>query len=136
MANSRQALGRWGEDRAAEYLIDKGYEIIERNIRTEYGEIDILARLDLSKTENGLQEGAVPGSILVFVEVKTRSSSTFGYPEQAVNSRKMEHMLDSAQSYLQLNPELGPDWRIDVIAIRRYSSGRPAEILHFENAAF
>jgi putative endonuclease len=134
MKTSRQALGAWGEDRAAEYLGARGYTIIERNARTPFGEIDLVTRHRLS--EEGIPVGKknASRSMIVFVEVKTRSSTEFGFPEQAVNSRKKAHMLASAQAYLQDHPELEDDWRVDVVAVYRSRSDRPPEIIHFENA--
>lgn len=118
MSNQKQALGRWGEAAAAEYLQAKGYQIVERNSRNEYGELDLVAR---------------QGDCTVFVEVKTRSSKRFGYPEEAVTPVKQQHLLEAAQTYLQAHPELDGDWRMDVVAIRRVPDGAP-EILHFEDA--
>ncbi len=118
MAGQKQSLGRWGEDRAAQYLEAKGYEILGRNIRTEYGEIDLLARAE---------------GVLIFVEVKARSSEDFGHPEESITDVKKQHMADAAESYLQSHPEQERDWRVDVISVRRRAN-QPAEILHFENA--
>jgi putative endonuclease len=117
MRRSNQSLGHWGEQKAARYLQEKGYRIIERNMRTPYGEIDLIARHN---------------SFLVFVEVKTRSSSNFGLPEDAITQRKREHLLASAQAYLLQNTDLDGDWRIDVIAVQKVSS--KYKITHFENA--
>jgi len=119
MKTFRQALGHWGENLAANYLTQKNYEIVERNVRTPYGEIDLVAR---------------QGRITVFVEVKTRSSESFGYPESAITSSKQAHVIAAAQSYLLGHPELDGDWRVDVIAVRRFRSGQPPKIDHFENA--
>ncbi|GAB4525917.1 MAG: YraN family protein [Anaerolineales bacterium] len=113
-----QSVGRWGEARAAEYLSACGYHILGRNLRTPYGEIDLLAQ---------------QGGQLVFVEVKTRTSRAFGNPEEAVTARKREHLLAAAQHYLQEHPALPADWRVDVIAIYRPESGLPPEVTHFEN---
>ena len=115
----RQRVGRWGEKTAEDYLAAKGWHILERNIRSQYGEIDLLAQ---------------DGDMLVFVEVKTRTSSTFGLPEAGVTKTKQQHMLAAAQHYLQNHPDMNLDWRIDVIAILRSSPGKPVEISHFENA--
>lgn len=134
MKTSRQALGAWGEDKAAEYLGERGYSVIERNVRTPFGEIDIVTRHTLPADGNIGKKNQAPQSMIVFVEVKTRSSTEFGFPEQAVNSRKKAHMLASAQAYLQDHPELEDDWRVDVVAVYRARSGRPPEIIHFENA--
>ena len=126
MSETRQALGKWGESVAAEYLTAKGYEIVGRNLRTPYGEIDLIARL----TGKSLSDR----DILAFVEVKTRATPAFGYPEEGVNLRKQAHLLASAQHYMQAHPELDGDWRIDVIAIQRLFPGKPPDITHFENA--
>jgi putative endonuclease len=119
----RQRIGQWGETRAAQYLEGKGYEILARNVRTAYGEIDMIAR-----DRTGL----------VFVEVKTRTNLKYGYPEQAVTRSKMEHMVAAAQAYMTDHTDLeGWGWRIDVIALLR-AAGKPAvdvEIVHFENVA-
>ena len=110
-----QRIGRWGEQAAADYLTGRGYEIVSRNIRTPYGEIDLIAKKD---------------GFMVFVEVKARTSGTFGPPEIAVTPRKRQHMVSCAEYYAQQN-EID-HWQIDVIAIERVE-GR-SEITHFENA--
>jgi putative endonuclease len=129
LSQSRQELGRWGEARAADFLVDQGYSIIERNFRTPYGEIDLVAQ----KTLGPSAEYQEPQEILVFVEVKTRTSQSFGYPEEAVTPLKQEHLISAAQHYLQEHPHLDLDWRIDVISIERYPARAPI-INHFENA--
>ena len=119
MNSSRQALGRWGEAIAANYLENQGYLIIERNCRTPYGEIDLVA-----------QDGAV----LVFVEVKTRASDAFGFPEESITSQKREHLISAAQAIIQSMSNHPYSWRIDVIAIRKEKSADQPEIIHFKNA--
>jgi putative endonuclease len=110
-----QRVGKWGEDQAARYLCDRGYVIAERNIRTPYGEIDLIARKD---------------GLMVFVEVKTRLSVSADPPETAVTGRKQSHMMACAEYYAQ---EHGLDhWRIDVVAVQRVAG--KTELLHFENA--
>ncbi len=110
-----QRVGKWGEQAAADYLEERGYEIVARNVRTPYGEIDLIAHKD---------------GFTIFVEVKTRTSKTFGPPEIAVTPRKQEHMLSCAEHYAQQN-EID-HWQIDVIAVEEMD-GR-TEITHFENA--
>jgi putative endonuclease len=112
-------LGDWGETYAANYLEELGYEVLRRNVRTPYGEIDIVA-----KEKNQL----------VFVEVKTRSSKKFGNPEDSVTEGKIIHLIESAVSFLQENPEFTEDWRVDVIAIRVDSQRKSPSLAHFENA--
>lgn len=123
MTKDRQALGKWGEAQAAEYLTRLGYKIIGRNVRTPYGELDLIA-----------QVGSGEGSELVFVEVKTRASYSLGPPEISVDRRKQAHLIASAEHYLTLLEKLPAIWRIDVIAIQRTGAHIDPEIIHFENA--
>lgn len=111
-------IGGWGESEAVNYLITQGVTIIARNIRTQFGEIDIL----------GLEDDTI-----VFFEVKSRLSREFGYPENAVDKNKAMHMVNSALDYLQSHPEIQNGWRIDVIAITKYGN-RPHEIKWYRNA--
>ncbi len=118
MTNNNQKLGKWGEEKAANYLLYKGYQILEKNLRTPYGEIDLVV---LIKSE------------IVFVEVKTRSSRKYGTPEEAITKKKLQHMLESAENYMQEHEELENDWRIDVIAVEKPGKSEPIIIEHFEN---
>lgn len=115
MTQRNQRIGRWGEQAAADYLTSKGYGILARNVRTPYGEIDLVAG----------REG-----FTIFVEVKARTSDSLGPPEIAVTPRKQAHMLACAEHYAQAN-EID-HWRIDVIAVARVNN--KTEIMHFENA--
>jgi putative endonuclease len=117
MSNRRQVVGRWGEDAAAQYLAANGYTVLARNVHGAHGEIDIVASKD---------------GLLVFVEVKTRSSHTFAYPEDSVTRRKQAYMLSAAEDYLQGHPESGDSWQFDVIAVEGKPGGK-AQIAHFEN---
>jgi putative endonuclease len=117
MKSSRQVTGKWGESKAADYLQSKGYTILERNVRTAHGEIDIVA----------VREG-----LLVFVEVRTRSSHNFGYPEESVTRRKQAYMLSAAEEYIQDHTQAGEHWQVDVLAVEG-APGRQAVIEHFEN---
>jgi putative endonuclease len=125
LSQTSQELGRWGENRAAEYLQENGYSLIAQNIRTPYGEIDLIVQKIHESSENDLTT--------VFVEVKTRSSQSFGYPEEAITPRKRENLISAVEHYLQENPDLAGYWRIDVIAIEQYPNRSPI-INHFENA--
>ena len=111
-----QRIGKWGEDIAAEHLTQRGYEIVARNVRTPYGEIDIIAK---------------QGDVTVFIEVKTRTSNTMGMPEEAITPRKREHMLAAADHYAAEH-EID-HWQIDVIAIEG-KPGSESKITYFENA--
>jgi putative endonuclease len=110
-----QRVGKWGEQAAADFLAERGYEIVARNLRTPYGEIDLITQKD---------------GFTIFVEVKARTSKVFGPPEVAVTPRKQGHMLACAEHYAQQN-EID-HWQIDVIAIEEIAG--KVEITHFENA--
>ena len=108
----KKRLGRRGENAAARYLKRHGYKILERNYRTPFCEVDIIAK---------------KGEIVAFVEVKTRESDLFGMPREAVNAPKQKLYIRAAQCYLSL---LSDDeiLRFDVIEV--YKGG----INHIENA--
>ena len=97
-------LGKYGEDKACNYLEKNKYKIIERNFKCKQGEIDIIAK-DLVKNE------------LVFVEVKTRLTFNFGRPAQAVTLIKQRHLLRAAKYYLYHNSLKDTFIRFDVIEI-------------------
>ena len=122
--NRKQVVGKRGEEIAGEYLEKHGYKLLGKNVRTPHGEIDLVA----THVED---EGP---ATLVFVEVKTRTSRTFGYPEEAMTRRKKDHLLDAVAYYLQNHSEIELDWRIDVIAISMRAGSQKVEIKHFINA--
>ena len=97
MSQTPQELGRWGESQAAQYLIQQGYKIIAQNERTPYGEVDLIAQM-VSDPET---DPGHTGGIILFVEVKTRTSRKFGFPEEAVTPRKQMNLVSAAQHYLQ-----------------------------------
>ena len=99
MAQHNQ-LGKKGEQLAVDFLLKKGYEIVERNFRFEKAELDIIAQYN---------------DTLAIVEVKTRSTNEFGPPETSINQQKREHMIAAALAYLQTYINSDIDWRIDVI---------------------
>ena len=116
MTSHNQRVGAWGEETAVRYVEKRGVEVIGRNIRTPYGEIDIIAK---------------QGDVTIFIEVKTLTSSRNFFPEHNITPRKREHMLHAAEHYAA---EHGIDhWQIDVIAIEGRAGMEPI-ITHFENA--
>jgi len=111
-----QRIGKWGEEAAAEFLVQRGYVIIAQNFRTPYGEIDIVAR---------------QGDITIFLEVKTRTSNTMGLPEASITPRKRQHMISAAE-YYAAEGEID-HWQIDVVSIEG-TPGKEPKITYFENA--
>ncbi|MFZ6014654.1 MAG: YraN family protein [Bacteroidota bacterium] len=107
--------GSKGENLAAAFLEQKGFEIVARNYRFRRLEIDLIARRD---------------NWLIFVEVKTRSSTDFGEPEEFVVDTKRQHIFDTAEEYIFKN-----DWqghiRFDIVSVKL---GNPPHIEHFEDA--
>ncbi len=102
MSQQRRNLGALGEKLAAKHLRKKGYTIIEQNYRCRLGEIDIVAR---------------DGTTLVFVEVKTRTSTTFGTPAMAVTPKKQQQISRAAQQYLASHDLFDSAARFDVVAV-------------------
>jgi putative endonuclease len=110
-------FGRLGEDIACRYLLRKGYIILARNYRFEKTEIDIIAR---------------DGNVLVFVEVKTRTSDQMAYPEQAVGRAKQKNIRHAAENFV-FEEQYDLTARFDVVAVVK---GDKFEIEHFEDAFY
>lgn len=110
-------IGQNGEQWAVDFLTSKGYTILEKNFRYKKAEIDIIAR---------------KGKLIIFVEVKTRTSLAFGEPEEAVSKNKIRLILAGAEVYVK---QIGwfQDIRFDIIAI--HSQSQP-QILHIEDAFY
>ena len=103
-------LGRKGEDLAASYLRELGWEVIERNYRSWLGEIDLVCR---------------DHDTLVFVEVKTRTGSGFARPDQSVTQRKQAKLRRLVEDYLIRHRLESADVRCDVLGVT-VGSGRPS----------
>lgn len=106
---NRQNLARLGEEKAKQYLLSKGYKILEKNFRSRYGEIDIVA---LDK------------DTLVFVEVKTRYSEEYGKPEEAITKRKLHLVARTGQFYKLTHKNLPDLLRIDAVLIEMDPGGQ------------
>ena len=98
----KRHYGELGEAFAEKYLDSKGYKILKKNFRSGAGEIDIVAQ---------------DADTLVFVEVKTRWSSRYGAPEEAVTARKLQKIKKVGEYYSLIHPTLPKKLRIDVVAI-------------------
>ncbi|MBT8400566.1 MAG: YraN family protein [Rhodothermia bacterium] len=119
------ALGRQGETLAANYLEEQGYRVLERNYRFEGSEVDIVCFKPDSRYELGGE--------IVFVEVKTRSDTGFGHPEEAVDEQKQRHIIKASRAYLYESKLERSPCRFDVIGIVVSDSSAPV-IEHFEHA--
>ena len=122
MGDHNQRIGQWGEDLAASFLEGHGYTIIERNYLTPNGELDLIAL-----------QGEGKNTCLVFVEVKTRTSKIYGFPEQAVTLKKWQQIRSAINEFLEDHIEYDYDWRIDVIAIQKQPEGMEPDLRHFKN---
>ena len=108
-----------GEEIAEKFLQTKGYKILHKNWTHDKKEVDIIAIKD---------------HLLVFVEVKTRANTQFGFPEDAVNEIKQEHLRVAAEEFLHRHPEY-TEIRFDIISVI-LSNGHEKEVVHFEDAFF
>lgn len=119
MDDYRQRLGRFGEKIAENYLEHYGYAIVGRNFKTYYGEIDLIAQ---------------KGDEILFCEVKTRTATVYGYPEEAVDCRKVRHLLKATGAYLE-QKEINIFWRLDIISVEINKAGKYAKIRWFKNVS-
>lgn len=111
MSENTKQIGDKGEDRAAEFLTTAGYEILVRNWRNRFGELDIVAE----KNDK-----------LIFVEVKAKRNSCFGAPAEMITTRKLGKLKNAAAAYLKESKWDGP-WQIDAVVIENKS------VSHLEN---
>lgn len=117
MKHNNKVTGEIGEQLACDFLLNKGYQILERNYQQQKTEVDIIA-----KHQN----------CLVIVEVKTRSSN-FVNPENAVSKAKQKTLVEAAVLYQEKNA-IKSEIRFDIIAIIK--TKQKTEILHFEDAFY
>ena len=117
--NAKKQLGSVGEQLAVRALQARGLSIAQTNYRCAVGEMDIVARA---------------ADEWVFVEVKTRRGAQFGSPEEAVNARKQQKLIEVAETYLQEHELHDAQWRIDVVAVEMDARGKLLRIEVIENA--
>lgn len=114
MGKDNKEIGRTGELKALEYLQKHGYTLVAQNYRHRRGEIDLIVKRE---------------DVLVFVEVKLRSGSHFGFPEQMVSENQWNLLMETAKAFQEEHEYFGPI-RFDIVAIL----GK--QIRHFEDAIF
>ena len=110
--------GQVGENKASEFLIHKGYQILHRNWRYGHKELDIVAQKE---------------DTVIFVEVKTRRNTLFGFPQDAVNEKKIRRIISSADAYIKYYKIDNPI-RFDIISIITDEDNEMIE--HIEDAFF
>jgi len=113
------AVGRLGEQLTAEHLERKGFVVCETNYRCTGGEVDIVG---------------LDGQCLVFVEVRTRRSGTYGTPEESITAAKKQKLVEVAQTFLQEHGSPEIDWRIDVASVRLSAGDKLQDLSLIENA--
>lgn len=111
-------LGKKGEQLAVDYLLKNNYTIIERNFRFDKAEVDIIAQKK---------------DTLAIIEVKTRSTSEFGDPQDFVKPKQIQRLVKAVDEYVTEN-DLDVDIRFDIIAIVK--TGKAYDIEHLENAFY
>jgi putative endonuclease len=99
---STRSKGKQGEEIAAQYLMNNGYRIVEKNYKNNFGEIDVVA---------------FEGDTVVFVEVKARNTSCFGHPSEAVDLRKQQRLCKIAAAYLVGKRLTKHPIRFDVVSV-------------------
>lgn len=105
---NNKVLGNKGEDAATMFLEQHGYMVLDRNYRAKTGEIDII----VSK-----------GNTIVFVEVKTRGSLAYGMPSEAVDTKKQQKIIRTAQSYIRYKGLRDYSYRFDVLEVLAPKTG-------------
>lgn len=117
---NKKKIGKLGEDIGCKYLLKNKYSILERNYHSRFGEIDIIARSF--------------NNILVFIEVKARTSNKYGQGYEAVDYNKQQKIIKTAYFYLNNNKIQNDNFRIDVLSIDLDFRQRVGKITHFRNA--
>jgi len=105
MKGYKRKLGQWGEELAIKYLLRHGYKIVKQHWQKREGEIDIIA---FNSQVN----------CLVFIEVKTRTSDSFGIPEESIDQQKKRKLANITSLYIAETEYMG-EYRFDVIIIKK-----------------
>lgn len=120
MKQLNRTLGKLGEDKAAKFLREHGYKILDQNNSTKWGELDLIV------TKN---------NILIFVEVKLKTTEDFGTPEEMIGRNKLAQVKRTAEMYLLNNPDIAEkynQYQIDAVCIVEETE----RITHYENIGF
>lgn len=121
MKRENKITGKRGEDMALADLQKKGYQLLTRNFRNKFGEIDLIME---------------DGQTVVFVEVKTRVGEEFGLPEEEVTARKFAQVRRMGEVFLVEKGLWGRACRIDVVAIVLAHGGEVVRLDHYRNVGY
>jgi putative endonuclease len=121
MTTARRGLGDLGERLAVHHLLANGYRIRARNVRTRFGEIDIVAEKD---------------QLLAFVEVKTRRGDFMGTATESIPPVRWRRLVALAEAFGQGQDDLPPERRIDLIALDLTANGKLTSLRHIEGAVW
>jgi putative endonuclease len=117
---NRDILGKQGEKIAKNYFLAKRYLLIKENYRFERAETDLIFEDRINKT-------------IIFVEVKARTSKTYGEPEESITNKKIENLVKSAEGFLMEHPEFDEyEKRFDIVSV--YMEGNKEVINHLQDA--
>lgn len=116
MIDKRKILGNWGEQRAKEHLLAADYKLIAENWRNKHGEIDLIMQDD---------------NVVVFIEVRTKESSSFGTGVESITAQKRSKIREMAASFLQYKSWWDKPIRFELIAIDK--KGLEYKITHLKN---
>ena len=115
---NRREIGLTGEKLAKSFLKKKGYKIYETNFRCSQGEIDIVARCK---------------DYLVFIEVRTKTNTDFGIPEESITLAKKQKIVKTALTYINSHKNLPVFWRVDFVAVEIDQNGKVGRLTLIEN---
>jgi len=119
LGREKKITGKIGENAALVFLKERGYKILGTNIRTPFGELDIIAGM---------------GDFIIFVEVKTRATSSLGPPYLSITRKKSRHLIKNALCYLKRLDLVYSNWRIDIVSVKLNMDRRVEDIEIIENA--
>lgn len=118
MKQQNYSKGKLGESLAQNFLIQKGFQPLDHNFHTRFGEIDLIM---------------IDSDTLVFVEVKLKIGSHFGNPEDMISTSKIKQIQKTAQSFIQTHPLSYSRFRLDAVCIVLNQDNSVNRINHYEN---
>ena len=133
MKQKNYETGKLGEKLAEEFLVKNGFQLIEKNFHTRFGEIDLIME---KKRDSSTALGMTAGRVLVFVEVKLKIGEDFGTPEEMINKHKIRQIEMTGQAFLMKYPKyekLYDSFQIDAICIVMDENHNVIRLNQYEN---